>query len=65
MGIDLKPYFESHLPYYKIQNESYVHYHPDDSEILRGSTLQSLAEICSSYKEVIENVLIPNEKLDE
>lgn len=34
MGIDLKPYFESHLPYHNIQNESYVDYHPDDSEIL-------------------------------
>lgn len=47
MGIDLKPFFSSPLPYHKV--DSYPEYHIDDRELLLAINLDSLASVKEGY----------------
>ena len=50
MGIDLKHYFESSLPFVPIVNESYPEYHADGIERRAGSACLKLSQV--GYEEV-------------
>lgn len=54
MGIDLKHYFESSLPFVPIVNESYPEYHADGIERRAGSACLKLSQV--GYEEVFSYI---------
>ena len=56
MGIDLKLYFKSSLPYHTIESpdpKKYPEYHTDPSTVRESSTLESLNQVYDNYEQII------------
>ena len=57
-GIDLKEYFESELPIYKIKDERYPSLHSDPSTQIIGLKALYPQDVLSMYKDHIDNIHI-------
>lgn len=51
--IDLKDYFESHLPIYQINEESYPALHSDTETYIFGVNIEEIGNIVDKYEEYI------------
>lgn len=57
MGIDLKPYFASNLPFHMIDQDNYPDYHVDDRTLKVPSDLPSLQEVCNNYQKTFGGII--------
>lgn len=62
MGLDMKPFLDSSMAYYQIDNAAagYPDYHPNPAKLVVPSEMESTMEIEENYETVIGKLLEEN-----